>query len=63
MDRDLIARIVITSLLVAAFLVASMTGFHVTIVGPAVVIAIAVVMFWPRRAEARSQRADGEQVR
>ncbi|WP_158268479.1 hypothetical protein [Corynebacterium liangguodongii] len=48
MDRDLLARIIVCCLLVAAFLTASSTGRFVGIVGPLSVVGVAVAMFWPR---------------
>ncbi|WP_291314247.1 hypothetical protein [Corynebacterium sp. UBA2622] len=51
MDRDLITRFVLCSALLAVFLVASFTHFHVNVVGPVAVIGVAVVMFWPRHAD------------
>jgi len=51
MDRDLITRLVVSAAFIVAFLVASMAGFHVNIVGPLAVVGIAVAMFWPRHAD------------
>lgn len=64
MDKDLLTRIVAVVLIVAAYLVASGLNFHSTIVAPLAVVAVALVMFWPRRGEkAPSTRAEIKKIR
>lgn len=64
MDRDLVTRIAAVVVIVAAYLVASRLEFHETIVAPLAVVAVAVVMFWPRRGEQHpSTRAEIKQIR
>lgn len=64
MDKDLITRIVAVVVIVAAYLVASRLDFHNGIVAPLAVVAVAVVMFWPRRGEqAPSTRAEIKRIR
>lgn len=64
MDKDLITRIVAVVLIVAAYLVASRFDFHNTVVAPLAVVAVALVMFWPRRGDkAPSTRAEIKQIR
>lgn len=64
MDRDLVTRIVAVVVIVGAYLVASRFDFHNTIVAPLAVVAVAVVMFWPRRGDrAPSTRAEIKQIR
>jgi len=51
MDRDLITRFALCAAIVGAFLVASITHFHVNVAGPLAVFGVAVVMFWPRHTD------------
>lgn len=49
MDRDLLIRVALCCVLVAAVIVATQTGRYINVVAPLAVIGVAVVMFWPRR--------------
>ncbi|QPK82697.1 hypothetical protein G7Y29_07380 [Corynebacterium qintianiae] len=48
MDRDLLTRVALCCVLVAAVLIASQTGRFMNVVAPLAVVGVAVVMFWPR---------------
>ncbi|MEH0147629.1 hypothetical protein V6D40_08150 [Corynebacterium sp. Q4381] len=64
MDRDLVTRIAAVVVIVAAYLVASRLEFHNEIAAPLAVVAVAVVMFWPRRGEhTPSTRAEIKEIR
>ncbi|UIZ91590.1 hypothetical protein JZY91_07490 [Corynebacterium sp. CNCTC7651] len=57
MDKDLVTRVVLVVLIVAAYLVASRAEFYTTIIAPLAVVLVAVVMFWPRRDAADGSEA------
>ncbi|SDR86739.1 hypothetical protein [Corynebacterium timonense] len=63
MDRDLVTRIALAAALIVLFLVASQTGFYVTVVGPLTVIGIAAIMFWPRHDDEEIAEAPDESAR
>lgn len=58
MDRDLLIRLALCSVLVVIVLVTASTRFYVNIVAPLCVVAVAVVMFWPRRATGNDPEVD-----
>lgn len=58
MDKDLMTRFVLVVVIVAAYLVVSRAEFHNAILAPLAVVAVAAVMFYPRRSE----QADGKQA-
>ncbi|MGV0423401.1 hypothetical protein ACUY28_08250 [Corynebacterium sanguinis] len=49
MDRDLIIRIALCCVFVAAVLIATQAGRGINIVAPLSVVGVGLVMFWPRR--------------
>lgn len=49
MNKPLIIRFVLVAIVVAIFLVASQAGWYPKLAGPLAVLAVAAVMFWPRR--------------
>ncbi|MCP1386734.1 hypothetical protein M5J20_00765 [Corynebacterium sp. TA-R-1] len=51
MDKDLIIRVVLVVAIVAGYLVASRAEFYNSVIAPLAVVAVAVVMFWPRRQQ------------
>lgn len=50
MNKPLIIRFGLVAVVVALYLVASLAGWYPKLAGPIAVIAVAAVMFWPRRA-------------
>ena len=48
MDKSLVTRFALVCLVVALVLVASQMGWYPKLVGPIAVIAVALIMFWPR---------------
>lgn len=58
MDRDLLIRMALCCVLVAAVLVTTQTRHFNGIVAPLAVIGVAVVMFWPRRGRRDAPPAD-----
>lgn len=49
MNKPLIIRFGLVAVVVALYLVASQAGWYPKLAGPIAVIAVAAVMFWPRR--------------
>ena len=49
MNRSLIVRFVLVVVVVALYLIASQAGWYPKLAGPIAVVAVAAVMFWPRR--------------
>ena len=49
MNRSLIVRFVLVTVVVALYLIASQAGWYPKLAGPIAVVAVAAVMFWPRR--------------
>ncbi|AIL97245.1 hypothetical protein [Corynebacterium ureicelerivorans] len=49
MNRSLIVRFVLVAVVVTLFLIASQAGWYPKLAGPIAVVAVAAVMFWPRR--------------
>ena len=49
MNKPLIIRFVLVAIVVAIYLVASQAGWYPKLAGPLAVLAVAAVMFWPRR--------------
>ena len=49
MNRSLIVRFVLVTAVVALYLIASQAGWYPKLAGPIAVVAVAAVMFWPRR--------------
>ncbi len=49
MNRSLIVRFVLVAVVVALYLIASQAGWYPKLAGPIAVVAVAAVMFWPRR--------------
>ncbi|WP_273407502.1 hypothetical protein [Corynebacterium ureicelerivorans] len=49
MNRSLIVRFVLVAVVVALDLIASQAGWYPKLAGPIAVVAVAAVMFWPRR--------------
>lgn len=48
MEKSLATRLVLVCVVVAAVLVATQMGWYPKLVGPIAVIAVALIMFWPR---------------
>lgn len=48
MDKDLRVRIGLVVLTVAAYLIANRFEFHNSVLAPVAVVAVALIMFWPR---------------
>lgn len=48
MDKSLVTRFALVCLVVALLLVATQMGWYPKLVGPIAVIAVAVIMFWPK---------------
>lgn len=65
MDRDLVTRICLVVAVVALYLLAARVDFYPNVVAPVVVVAVAVVMFWPRRTgeQTPSARQELRQIR
>ena len=49
MNKPLMIRFGLVAVIVALYLVASQAGWHPKLAGPLAVLAVAAVMFWPRR--------------
>lgn len=49
MNRSLIVRFVLVAVVVTLYLIASQAGWYPKLAGPIAVVAVAAVMFWPRR--------------
>ncbi|OFT57040.1 hypothetical protein HMPREF3151_08695 [Corynebacterium sp. HMSC05H05] len=49
MNKPLIIRFALVAVVVAIYLVASEAGWYPKLAGPLAVLAVAAVMFWPRR--------------
>lgn len=60
MDQGLVIRFVVCVAIIVAFLAASVTQFHVNIVGPVAVGGIALVMFWPRPTDTSGNEAEAD---
>ena len=58
MDRDLLIRLALCSVLVVVVLVSASTRFYVNIIAPLCVVGVAVVMFWPRRGTEDAPEVD-----
>lgn len=54
-SKDLGIRFALVAAVVVAYLVAAHYNFHNSVVAPVAVVAVALIMFWPR-----SSRHDGE---
>lgn len=48
MDKSLVIRVGLVCLVVVLYLIASQAGFYPKASGPVAVIAVAVIMFWPK---------------
>lgn len=51
MNRDLGIRFALVAAVVVLYLVASHFNFHNSVLAPASVVAVALIMFWPRRGD------------
>lgn len=51
MDRDLVTRIVLVCVAVAAYLTTSQLEVAKNVIAPLLVLFVAVVMFWPRKRD------------
>lgn len=49
MNKPLLIRVGLVCLVVAVYLIASEQGWYPKLAGPLAVLAVAAVMFWPRR--------------
>ncbi|PLA38531.1 hypothetical protein CYJ46_02315 [Corynebacterium coyleae] len=49
MNKPLVTRIALVCVVVVVFLIASQQGWYPKLAGPLAVVAVAAVMFWPRR--------------
>ncbi|WP_066526392.1 hypothetical protein [Corynebacterium bouchesdurhonense] len=64
MNKQLGIRFALVAAVVALYLVASHYNFHNSVLAPASVVAVALIMFWPRRdqeggaGDGRSARAE-----
>lgn len=62
MNRDLGIRFVLVAAVVVLYLVASHFNFHNSVLAPASVVAVALIMFWPRRGDGDGDKHSARQA-
>lgn len=62
MNRDLGIRFTLVAAVVVLYLVASHFNFHNSVLAPASVVAVALIMFWPRRGDGDGDKHSARQA-
>lgn len=62
MNRDLGIRFALVAAVVVLYLVASHFNFHNSVLAPASVVAVALIMFWPRRGDGDGDKHSARQA-